>query len=133
MEQLNYKRKFMATKKPSTIDEYIAGFPKETQDVLGHIRAIIKKTAPGAEEKISYAIPAFTVNKTYLVYFAGYKNHVSLYPAPKGNEAFEKEIAAYRSGKGTIQFPLNTALPIDLITKIVEFRIIENAKRQRSR
>ena len=123
----------MATKKPSSIDEYIAGFPKETQEVLGHIRTIIKKAAPAAEETISYAMPAFTLNKTYLVYFAGYKNHISLYPAPGGNEAFEKEIAAYRSGKGTVQFPLGKVLPIDLITKIVNYRIKENSKQQKSR
>jgi uncharacterized protein YdhG (YjbR/CyaY superfamily) len=118
----------MATKKPASIDEYIAGFPKTTQTVLEQVRAIVKNAAPDAEETISYAIPTFTVNKKYLVYFAGYKNHVSLYPAPTGNAAFEKEIRSYRSGKGTVQFQLDKPLPIDLITKIVRCRMKENLK-----
>jgi uncharacterized protein YdhG (YjbR/CyaY superfamily) len=119
----------MATKKAASMDEYIAGFPKETQKILEQVRAIIKNAAPDAEETISYAIPTFTMNKTYLVYFAGYKNHISLYPSPAGNEAFEKEIAGYRSGKGTVQFPLDKPLPINLITKIVKYRIKENLKK----
>ncbi|HKZ66036.1 MAG TPA: DUF1801 domain-containing protein, partial [Chitinophagaceae bacterium] len=93
----------------------------------------IKNTVPDAEETISYAIPAFNLNKTYLVYFAGYKNHISLYPAPTGNETFEKEIAAYKSGKGTLQFPLDKPLPLSLITKIVKYRLKENLKQQKSR
>jgi uncharacterized protein YdhG (YjbR/CyaY superfamily) len=123
----------MATKKPASIDEYIAAFPKETQKVLQQVRATIKNTVPDAEETISYAIPAFTLNKTYLVYFAGYKNHISLYPAPTGNEAFEKEIAAYRSGKGTVQFQLDQPLPVNLVTKIVKYRLKENLKKQKTR
>lgn len=121
----------MATRKPASIDDYIAGFPKETQTVLNQVRETIKNTVPEAEETISYAIPAFILNKTYLVYFAGYKHHVSLYPAPKGNEAFEKEIAGYRSGKGTIQFPLDKLLPLGLVTKIVRYNLKENVKRQK--
>ena len=123
----------MAAKKAASIDEYIAGFPKETQKILEQVRATIKNTVPDAEETISYAIPAFTLNKTYLVYFAGYKHHISLYPAPTGNEAFEKEIAAYKSGKGTVQFPLNKPLPLDLITKVIKYRLKENLKQQKSR
>ncbi len=118
----------MATKKPVSIDEYIAGFPKETQKVLEQVRAIIKNTAPDTEETISYAIPTFTMNKKYLIYFAGYKNHISLYPAPTGNASFEKEIKPYRSGKGTVQFPLDKPLPIDLIKRIVKYRMKENLK-----
>lgn len=118
----------MATKKPVSIDEYIAGFPKETQKVLEQVRAIIKNTAPDTEETISYAIPTFTMNKKYLIYFAGYKNHLSLYPAPTGNAYFEKEIKPYRSGKGTVQFPLDKPLPIDLIKRIVKYRMNENLK-----
>jgi uncharacterized protein YdhG (YjbR/CyaY superfamily) len=121
----------MATKKPAGIDEYIARFPLPTQTALEQVRAIIKNTAPDAGETISYAIPTFTINKRYLVYFAGYKNHVSLYPAPTGNAAFEKEIKPYRSGKGTVQFQLDKPLPIDLITKIVRFRMKENRKQQK--
>lgn len=118
----------MATKKPVSIDEYIAGFPKETQKVLEQVRAIIKNTAPDTEETISYAIPTFTMNKKYLIYFAGYKNHLSLYPAPTGNASFEKEIKPYWSGKGTVQFPLDKPLPIDLIKRIVKYRMKENLK-----
>jgi uncharacterized protein YdhG (YjbR/CyaY superfamily) len=84
----------MATKKAASIDEYFAGFPAETQKVLEQVREIIKNIVPAAEETISYAMPAFTINKTYLVYMSGYKNHIGLYPAPPGDEAFEKEIAA---------------------------------------
>jgi len=118
----------MPTKKPVSTDEYIAGFPKETQKVLKELRAIIKNTAPDAEETISYAIPTFTMNKKYLVYFAGYKNHVSLYPAPTGSASFEVEINPYRSGKGTLQFPLDKPLPFDLIKRIVKYRMKENLK-----
>ena len=121
----------MPTRKPASIDDYIAGFPKETQPVLNQVRDTIKNAVPEAEETISYAIPAFILNKTYLVYFAGYKHHISLYPAPKGNEAFEKEIAGYRSGKGTIQFPLDKPLPLALVTKIVRYNLKENLKRQK--
>jgi uncharacterized protein YdhG (YjbR/CyaY superfamily) len=119
----------MTIKKPNNIDEYIAGFPKETQKVLKQIRATIKKAAPATEETISYAIPTFTLNDRYLIYFAGYKNHVSIYPAPRTNEVFKKELSAYKGGKGTVQFPLDKPLPLNLITKIVKFRIRENRKK----
>jgi uncharacterized protein YdhG (YjbR/CyaY superfamily) len=119
----------MITTKPKNIDEYIAGFTKETQKNLEQIRATIKKAAPGAEETISYAIPAITLKGSYLVYFAGFKNHISLYPAPRGNEAFKKELSAYKGGKGTVQFPLDKPMPLNLITKIVKFRIKENIRK----
>ncbi len=115
----------MTTAKQTTIDAYIADFPKDVQKVLEQVRETIKKAAPGVEEKISYAIPAFTINKTNLVYFAGYKNHVGLYPAPTGNALFEKDFAGYKTGKGSIQFPLEKPMPLDLITKIVQFRMKE--------
>lgn len=116
----------MPSQKSASIDAYIAGFPTETQKVLEQVRALIKKEAPSAEEVISYAIPAFNLNKHNLVYFAGYKNHISLYPVPNGSATFEKEITKYKSGKGTMQFPLNKPLPLGLITKIVKYRIKEN-------
>ncbi len=119
----------MKTTKPNNIDEYIAGFPKDTQKILEQIRATIKKAAPEAEERISYAIPAFTLKGHYLVYFAGYKNHISLYPAPRGNEAFKKELSDYKGGKGTVQFPLDNPMPLKLITKIVKSRIKENLEK----
>ena len=119
----------MPATKAMTVDEYIAGFPKETQEVLEQIRSLIKKTAPAAVEKISYAIPAFNLNNQNIIYFAGYKNHVSVYPVPKGDEAFQKEIAGFRTGKGTLQFPLDKSLPLQLIKKVVKHSINQNAEK----
>lgn len=121
----------MATQKSANIDEYIAGFPKASQNVLEQVRSVIRSEAAGAEETISYAIPAFTLNKQYLIYFAGYKNHISLYPVPKGSEVFNKEISAYKTGKGTMQFPLDKPLPIKLISKIIRYSIKVNIKRNK--
>ena len=118
-----------AKTKPNNIDDYIVGFPKDTQKILKQIRATIKKAAPDAEETISYAIPTFTLKGRYLIYFAGYKNHIALYPAPRGNEAFKKELSVYKGGKGTVQFPLDKPLPLDLITRIVKFKIKENVEK----
>lgn len=123
----------MAATKATNIDEYIGAFPGATQQVLEQIRSVIRKAAPAAEEKISYAIPAFNLNNQYLIYFAGYKNHVSLYPVPKGDEAFQKEISAYRTGKGTLQFPLNKPLPLKLVTKVVKYSIKENAEKVKNK
>jgi uncharacterized protein YdhG (YjbR/CyaY superfamily) len=119
----------MATTKPHDIDEYIAGFPKDTQKVLEQIRATVKKAAPDAEETISYAIPTFTLKGRYLLYFAGYKNHIGLYPAPTGNEAFKKKLSVYKRGKGTVQFQLDKPVPLSLVTKIVKLRIKENLEK----
>lgn len=109
----------------NSIDEYIAGFPPETQRVLEELRALIKASAPGATEKISYAIPAFDLNGS-LVWFAGYAKHVGLYPGASGVEAFKEELKPYKSAKGSVQFPLSQPLPTDLIRRIVEFRVDEN-------
>lgn len=117
----------MTTIKPNNIDEYITGFPKTTQKILKQVRATIKKAAPAAQEKISYGIPTFTLNDRYLIYFAGFKNHISLYPAPRSNEIFKKELSAYKGGKGTVQFPLDKPMPLHLITRIVKFKIKENS------
>lgn len=119
----------MIATKPVNMDAYIAGFPEETQAILEQLRAAIKKAAPDAEETISYAIPAFTLKGRNLIYFAGYKNHVSLYPAPRGADAFKEELSAYKGGKGTVQFPLGKPLPLKLITKIVRFRVAENLQK----
>jgi uncharacterized protein YdhG (YjbR/CyaY superfamily) len=115
----------MTTAKHSTIDAYIADFPTDVQRVLQQVRETIKEAAPGVEEKISYAMPAFTLNNANLVYFAGYKNHVGFYPAPTGNALFTKEFVGYKTGKGSIQFPLDRPMPLELITKIVKFRMKE--------
>ncbi len=119
----------MITTKPNNINEYIAGFPKDIQEVLEQIRATIKKAAPDAEETISYAMPTFTLNKAYLVYFAAFKNHIGFYALPSGNEAFKKELSQYKTGKGSIQFPLDKPMPLNLITKIVKFRIKESLEK----
>lgn len=107
-----------------TIDEYISAFPKDVQKILGQIRKIIKDAAPEAEEAISYQIPTFKLNGN-LVHFAAFKNHIGFYPTPSGQKAFEKELSAYKSGKGSIQFPIDKPLPIPLIKKIVKFRVKE--------
>jgi uncharacterized protein YdhG (YjbR/CyaY superfamily) len=110
----------------NSIDEYIAGFPPEAQKVLEELRALIKASAPAAIETLSYAIPTFDLNGKHLVHFAGYDRHVGLYPAPSGLEAFKADLTPYKSGKGSVQFPLDQPLPTDLIRRIVAFRVAEN-------
>ena len=112
------------------VDEYIAGFPPATRRVLEEIRALIRASAPGATEKISYRMPTFVLNR-HLVYFAGYDRHVGFYPTGSGIEAFKGELEPYKSGKGSVQFPLGQPLPADLIRRIVEFRVRENTARVR--
>jgi len=120
----------MATTKPGSIDDYIEAYPKDIQKRLKQIRSTIKKAVPEAEETISYGMPTFNLNGRYLVYFAAYKKHIGLYPVPSGNKEFEKDFSFYKtSGRGTIQFPLDKPMPLDLITKIVKFRIKENQRK----
>jgi uncharacterized protein YdhG (YjbR/CyaY superfamily) len=107
------------------IDEYISLFPKETQALLRRMRATIKEVAPGAEEAIKYQMPTFVLNGN-LVHFAAYKNHIGFYPVPTGIEKFKKELSAYKTSKGAVQFPLDKPLPLDLIRRIVRFRVAEN-------
>ena len=113
----------MTTAKPTNIDEYIVSFPKEIQAILEEVRATVKQAAPDAEEAISYGIPTFRLRKTNMVHFAAFKNHIGFYPTPTGSEAFKKELSGYKTGKGSVQFPLDKPMPLDLITRIVEFRI----------
>lgn len=113
----------------SSVDEYISTFPEETQKRLEELRRTIKAAAPEAGEKISYGIPTFTLNNTYLIYFAGWKNHISMYPIPTGSEAFNKQVSKYVEGKGTLKFPLDKPLPLKLITKIVKLKVAEHRKR----
>jgi uncharacterized protein YdhG (YjbR/CyaY superfamily) len=119
----------MKSRVPEDIDEYIAGFPSDVQKILQRIRKTIRKAAPAAEEAISYAIPAFKLNGN-LVFFAAYKNHISVYPAPRGAPQFKKELTHYAGGKGTVQFPLDQPVPFDLITRIVKYRVAENAAKK---
>jgi uncharacterized protein YdhG (YjbR/CyaY superfamily) len=113
--------------KPKSVDEYIVSFPKEVQAVLQEIRVTIKEAAPDAEETISYDMPTFNLNGKYLIYFAGWKKHVALYPVD-GKIATElsEELAGYKGTKGSVHFPLNKPMPLDLIRKIVALRIAEN-------
>ena len=114
----------MQTKKYNTVDEYISDFPKEIRDILQSLRKVISETAPEATETISYNMPAFKMKKV-LVYFAAFKSHIGFYALPSGNEAFQKELSQYKTGKGSIQFPINQEIPIELVKKIVTFRITE--------
>ncbi|SRR5437899_7325648 len=113
------------------IDAYIAEFPPETQKVLQEIRELIRANAPGATETISYAMPTFDLNGRHLVHFAGYARHIGFYPIPTGMEAFKDELSHYKTGKGSVQFPLAQPLPLDLIRRIVAFRVAENVRRKR--
>ena len=116
------------TEKINSVDEYIKSFPKPTQKYLKEIRATIKKEAPDAEEVISYSMPAFKYHGM-LVYYAAYEHHIGFYALPSGNAAFKKELANYKMGKGSIQFPLDKAMPLDLIKQIVHFRVKENLEK----
>ena len=110
---------------PKTIDEYIAACPEDVQEILEKIRATIQAAAPAAKETISYQMPTFTLNGN-LVHFAAFKSHIGFYPIPTGIEKFKQELSAYKTGKGSVQFPLDQPMPYDLIRKIVEFRVEEN-------
>ncbi|MFZ2206006.1 MAG: DUF1801 domain-containing protein [Microgenomates group bacterium] len=109
----------------NAIDTFIAGFPNETQIILEKMRLIIRKAAPEAEETICYGIPTFIFHGN-LVHFSAFKNHIGFYPAPSGILAFKKELSIYKSAKGSVQFPIDKPLPLDLITRIVKFRVKEN-------
>ena len=117
------------TSKVSSIDEYIETFPENIQAVLHQVRKTIKAAAPKAGEKISYGIPTFTMNGKYLIYFAGWRSHISIYPIPVGDDAFNQEVAPYVSGKGTLKFPLDKPIPLKLITKIVKLKVAEHSGR----
>jgi uncharacterized protein YdhG (YjbR/CyaY superfamily) len=113
-----------------SVDEYINYFPKDVKIKLEKLRNVIKKTAPKAEEKISYQMPAYSLNGI-LVYFAGYSKHIGFYPGASGINEFKNEISKYKYAKGSVQFPLTESLPIDLIKRIVKFRLIENMNKKK--
>lgn len=118
--------------KPSNVNEYIASFPKEVQQLLNDLRKTIKTAAPKAEEMISYQMPAY---KYYgmLIYFACWKNHIGFYPTSSGTNAFKKELSVYKGAKGSVQFPLDKPIPLGLISKIVKFRAKENEAKAASK
>jgi uncharacterized protein YdhG (YjbR/CyaY superfamily) len=112
------------------IDEYISLFPQEVKTRLISLREAISKAAPDAQEAISYQMPTFKLNGN-LVHFAAYKNHIGFYPAPSGIEAFKKELSKYKSSKGAVQFPIDEKLPLNLISKIVKYRVKENLSKKK--
>ncbi|MFN8434041.1 MAG: DUF1801 domain-containing protein [Anaerolineales bacterium] len=118
----------MAKTNFQSIDEYIAACPPESQKYLQQIRKLIHTLVPDAKEKISYQMAAFERNGKNLIHFAGWKQHVSLYPVPAGSEAFERQIAKYAGGKGTLKFPLDEPLPIKLIERVIKLHLDVNKK-----
>lgn len=110
------------------IDNYIAQFPRDIQEKLNSIRKTIFKVVPEAEETISYQMPTYKLNGN-LFHYAAYKKHIGFYPTPSAIEKFESELSAYKHAKGSIQFPLDEDLPIELIERIIRFRVAENRKK----
>ena len=115
-------------KEIKSVDAYIETFPIEIQTLLQKIRSIIMDAAPEAEERISYGMPAYKTAGKPLVYFAAFNKHIGLYATPTGHAQFANELAGYKQGKGSVQFPLDRAIPFELINRIVEFRVMENEK-----
>jgi len=116
----------MDRKIAKSIDEYIERFPEETQQLLQEMRLMIRKAAPKAEESISYGMPTFRLGRNR-VYFAGFRNHIGFYPIPSGIEAFKKELSKYKQGEGSVQFPIGEPLPLALVSRIVKFRMKQDA------
>ena len=124
----------MASKaKFTTMDAYIASFPKEVQGILEKIRQTIRNAAPGAVEAISYQIPTFKLNGSNLVHFAAWKDHIGFYATPSGNAAFKKELARYKVAKGSIRFPLDEPIPYDLVARIAQFRVQETRAKKKAK
>lgn len=113
-----------AQRPPTTIDEYIAGFPRPVQAILKQIRSTIRRAAPDAGEAIKYRVPTFVLNGN-LVHFAAFKNHIGFYPTPSGIQEFSDELSRYESAKGSVQFPIDEPMPLSLIGRIVKFRVRE--------
>lgn len=115
-------------KQPTTIDEYIADFPRDVQPLLEKVRATIRKAAPDAKEAIKYMMPTYVLEGN-LIHFAGYNHHIGLYPGSRPIEAFKDELTKYKTSKGTIQLPLDKPIPIGLISKITKFCVKRNRER----
>ena len=123
----------MKSRAPATasIDEYIAGFPEAVKETLSELRETIKRSAPQAVEKICYGIPTFYLNGN-LVHFAAYEHHIGFYPTPSAMAHFRKELKRYKSAKGSVQFPLDEPLPLDVIAAMVKFRVDENSRKKKT-
>lgn len=113
----------------TTVDQYISSFDKKTQLLLKQMQKTIRASAPGAEESVSYGMAAYKYLGRPLVYFAGYENHIGFYATPTGHEAFKKDLSVYKTGKGSVQFPITEKLPLKLVERIVKFRVKENEEK----
>lgn len=113
------------TKQFATIDDYVSSFPADVQLILQQIRQTVHDVVPTADESISYQMPTMTVDGRLLIHFAAWKNYISLYPTPTGDQAFEEEIAPYRAAKSTVRFPLRKPIPDDLIRRLVALRVAQ--------
>ena len=120
----------MKAVKPANIDDYISAFPQEVQKILEQVRLTVSKAAPDAEETISYGMPAFRYKGRVIIYFAGYKNHIGFYATPSGHTEFAKELSKYKQGRGSVQFPIDKAMPLDLIAHMVKFRVQQHAEKE---
>ncbi len=105
-----------------SVDEYIDRFEGEVKSRLSKMRTLVRTEVPDAQESIAYGMPAYKLRGKPLVYFAGYDHHVGFYATPNGHEAFKDEFAAYKQGKGSVQFPNDQPLPVDLIKRVVRYR-----------
>lgn len=112
-----------------TVDDYIRSFPDDIKILLEQMRETILRNAEGAEESISYRMPAYKLNGRPLVYFAGYRNHIGFYATPTGHSEFAEELSQYKQGRGSVQFPVREPLPLSLVERIVRFRVRENLNR----
>jgi uncharacterized protein YdhG (YjbR/CyaY superfamily) len=119
-------------KNPEDFDDYLSGRPLRVQQKLKQLRAIVMNAAPGAEAVISYGMPAYKMHGI-LVYFAAHSHHIGFYPKASGIRAFQKDLSSYTWAKGSVQFPLDKPLPVRLITRIVKFRVAENAGKVRAK
>jgi uncharacterized protein YdhG (YjbR/CyaY superfamily) len=120
----------MKAVKPANIDDYISDFPEDVQKILEQVRLTVSKAAPGAEETISYGMPALRYNGRVIIYFAGYKNHIGFYATLSGHTEFAKELSNYKQGRGSVQFPLDKPMPLNLIARIVKFRMQQQAEKE---
>ncbi len=111
----------------NSVDQYIQSFPAPIQLILTQVRETIKKNAPQAEESISYAMPAYKLKTRPLIYFAAFKKHIGLYATPSAHRAFSDALSNYKKGKGSVQFPIDQPMPLDLIADMVRFKVKENS------
>jgi uncharacterized protein YdhG (YjbR/CyaY superfamily) len=115
------------------IDNYIASFPEDAARAMQEVREVIRTNAPDAEECMSYAMPAYKLFGKPLVYFAAYKNHIGFYATPTGHKEFKQDLATYKQGKGSVQFPISKKMPLELIARMVRFRVEENSTKAQSK